>query len=73
MITGGALERRAESIRCVVVDVSPTGARVHLLSPEPAPDTVLLHLPGGAVRAARRCWQREDEAGYEFLVEEAVP
>jgi hypothetical protein len=72
MITGGALERKAESIRCVVLDVSPTGARVHLLAPEPAPEVVLLHLPGGAVRAARRCWQRNGEAGYEFLAEEAV-
>lgn len=73
MITGGTLMRKAASIRCLVLDVSSTGARVQLLAPQPAPETVLLHLPGGDIRAARRCWQRGDEAGYEFLEAEAVP
>jgi hypothetical protein len=31
------------------------------------PETVLLRLPDGAVRAARRRWQRDADAGFEFI------
>ena len=66
MISGGELLSKGNFLKCVVLDVSLTGARVHLLSPEEAPRTVVLHLPGGDVRTARRCWQRDSVVGFEF-------
>lgn len=66
MISGGRMVTEGISQACVVLDLSVTGARVHLIHPEAAPSTAVLHLPGGVVRKAARRWQREDVAGYEF-------
>jgi hypothetical protein len=52
---------------CVVLDVSQSGARVHLVAPGEAPEAVFLRLPDGAVRMARRRWQRDEDVGFEFL------
>ena len=67
LMQSGSLMRKTVSLKCLVLDVSPTGARVHLLTPEAVAETVLLHLPGGAVQAARRCWQNGNDAGFEFI------
>jgi hypothetical protein len=66
-IQGGSLLHKGLLLKCVISDLSVTGARVHLLTPAPAPETVLLELPGGAVRAARRRWQIGSDAGFEFI------
>ncbi|WP_207538871.1 hypothetical protein [Sabulicella rubraurantiaca] len=66
MICGGRMVAEERSQACVVLDLSATGARIHLLHPEAAPSTAVLHLPGGVVRKAARRWQRDDIAGYEF-------
>lgn len=55
------------ALRCVAYSLSQTGARVHLLSHSIIPETVTLRLPNGTHRAARRIWQRADEAGFEYL------
>jgi hypothetical protein len=52
---------------CVVLDLSATGARIHLTAEWDVPETVLLRLPDGAVRAARRCWQQDMDAGFEYI------
>ncbi|MCW8088419.1 hypothetical protein [Sabulicella glaciei] len=66
MISGGRMVVEGRSQSCVVLDLSPNGACIHLLYPEAAPTSAVLHLPGGVVRKAARRWQREDVAGYEF-------
>ena len=55
------------ALRCVAYSLSPTGARVHLLSPWSIPEQVTLRLPNGTHRLARRVWQRAEEAGFEYL------
>jgi hypothetical protein len=74
-IQGGTLTGKNVFSRCVISDVSITGARVHLLTlaPDPAPETVLLELPGGDVRAARLRWQSGSDAGFEFIESNEVP
>ena len=66
MIRGGALVAKGEVVKCVVLDVSVSGARVHLLGVAEAPRTAILHLPDGSTRAAHRCWQRNAEVGFVF-------
>jgi hypothetical protein len=56
-----------KALDCVVLDLSATGARIHLTTEWDVPETVLLRLPDGAVRPARRRWQRDADAGFEFI------
>ncbi|WP_084113178.1 PilZ domain-containing protein [Belnapia moabensis] len=51
----------------VVLNLSTTGARIVLPSSPDVPETVTLLLPDSVTRIARRCWQLDDEAGFEFL------
>ena len=67
MIKRGQLVSGETSLNCVVLDLSRTGARIHLTSPWSLPEIVVLRLPDGVLRDARRRWQRDAEAGYEFF------
>jgi hypothetical protein len=63
---GGSFVSKGTSQNCVVLNLSLFGSRIRLLTDGEAPQTVLLHLPSGVVRAARRCWQQAD-VGFEFI------
>lgn len=52
---------------CVLLDVSPHGAQVHLMAPAEVPEIVTLRLPGGESRSVRRCWQRNAHIGFEVV------
>lgn len=67
MISGGSFVSRGTSQGCVIVNLSRVGVRIHLLAEGEAPETLMLHLPGGVVRAARRRWQHDAEVGFEFV------
>jgi hypothetical protein len=67
MIKRGQLASEEAILRCVVLDVSATGARVHLSAAGEVPEIVILRLPDGSKRRARRSWQRDTEVGFEFL------
>lgn len=52
---------------CVLLDVSPHGAQLHLMAPADVPCFVTLRLPGGESRSMRRCWQRGSHIGFEVV------
>jgi hypothetical protein len=52
---------------CVLLDLSPRGAQVHLMAPGKVPDLVTLRLPGGRLRAVRRCWNKGQRIGFEVV------
>jgi len=54
------------SISCATFDLSVTGARLCLLEAGDFPPRVFLRLQDGAVRVARRRWQRDMQVGVEF-------
>ena len=56
-------------LHCAALDVSSTGARVCFFIPFVAPKQLMLRLPDGQVRAARRRWQQGTQIGVEFLAE----
>ncbi|WP_424138999.1 PilZ domain-containing protein [Roseomonas chloroacetimidivorans] len=62
----GQLAVAETPIRCVVFDLSRAGARIHLFAPCAVPETVILRLPDGTIRQARRRWQRDAAVGLEF-------
>ena len=66
MISGASFSADDVVRRCVVVDISDRGVRLHLVEGTEAPEQVVLHLPGRKVRPARRRWQRGTQAGFEF-------
>jgi len=51
----------------VMLDLSASGARVHLRHAEAVPECVQLHLPDGASIPARRRWRKDDQIGFAFL------
>lgn len=51
---------------CAVLNISARGARVALPGPTPMPERVALHLSGGTIYQARRCWARGQDIGVEF-------
>ena len=56
------------AITCVMVDISTTGARIHLPSDVPLPATLRLKVE--AMSLDTTCavrWRRDDEAGLEFI------
>jgi hypothetical protein len=55
------------SLQAVALDLSDSGARMYFPAPADMPEVVVLRLPDGALRAARRTWRRDDESGFEFL------
>jgi hypothetical protein len=66
VVTDGA------ALGCVLLDLSPGGARICLLARAELPDLVTLWLPGGGSRPVRRRWQRGLQIGFE-AVGDAVP
>jgi hypothetical protein len=62
-----AVEFGFESIRGVVLDLSATGVRIYLSPHTIVPELVTIRLPGNVARGACCRWQRNDEAGFEFL------
>lgn len=52
---------------CVIRDVSETGVSVRLFHALPADETFELHMPGGEVYSIRRVWERDSQAGFEFV------
>jgi hypothetical protein len=58
------------SSRCVMLDVSATGARLRIQTTSAVPDEFTLVLSKGG-RVRRRCqivWRREDIMGIRFLI-----
>ncbi len=53
-------------IDCVVMDLSPTGARVRTGTPVTVPEWVTFLLPDGMSSRARRRWTRGNEIGLEL-------
>src|SRR5215217_1084657 len=52
---------------CVLLDTSPTGARVHLLAAAEVPETATLRLGGGEAWSVQRRWQRGAEIGFKVV------
>jgi hypothetical protein len=67
MIKRGRIISPEKVLNCVVLDLSATGAGIYLTDSIDVPETVLLRLPDGVVRAARRRWQQDVAVGFEFL------
>lgn len=54
-------------VDCVLLDISPHGAQIHLKRPGLVPDIVTLRLPSGEDRTVRRCWQKGAHIGFEVV------
>jgi hypothetical protein len=71
---GRVFIRKEVSYRCIVRDISPSGARIALECRIELPEIVLLRIDQSAfVRKARVAWRMEEEAGLEFLVPKPAP
>ncbi|WP_425408354.1 PilZ domain-containing protein [Hyphococcus sp.] len=58
--------------RCVIRDISETGANVHIEGTHPLPKIVVLRFEqSGIVKKARVVWQDDVEAGLQFIVPSA--
>jgi methyl-accepting chemotaxis protein len=68
MIKSGRIVFDRASLRCAVLDVSETGARVHVKPMARLPELIILQLPDRTTRAARVCWQEGSEIGLEFVL-----
>jgi hypothetical protein len=66
-ISGGRFVAQGTSQNCLILNISILGARIVLLTDDEAPESMVLYLPGRAVGAARRRWQRGTTAGFEFV------
>lgn len=55
---------------CIIVDISPNGARVELDGASSLPDLLTLKIVmTGETRRARVAWKRDNSAGLTFLME----
>ena len=54
---------------CVIRDVSQTGLSVRLFHALPTGNPIELHMPGGSAYELNTVWERENEAGFEFVEE----
>jgi PilZ domain len=54
-------------IDCLIVDLSPSGARLEMRLPTAIPETVFLQFADGTTRAARRRWTRGNHIGLQLL------
>lgn len=52
---------------CVLLDLSPHGAQVHLMAPAAVPELVTLRLSGTTPVSMRRCWNRGLHFGFEVV------
>lgn len=65
---GRVFVRKDIAYKCIVRDISPSGARVTLEGRFELPDIVLLRIDQSAfARKARVAWRLDEEAGLEFL------
>ncbi len=53
-------------VDCLVLEQSDAGVRVSTAIPMHVPEQVVVHLGGGAVRAATQRWAHGTEIGFEF-------
>ncbi len=59
---------KTDHLRCVIRNVSNSGAYVHLEGVHPLPPVVVLKFDQtGVVKKARVAWQRETEAGLAYI------
>ncbi|WDI30616.1 PilZ domain-containing protein [Hyphococcus flavus] len=59
---------KSNFLRCVIRNVSDSGAYVHIEGVHPLPETVVLRFDQtGVIKKARVAWQNEIEAGLEYL------
>jgi hypothetical protein len=58
---------------CVLLDISPHGAQVHLRASMDLPEMMTLLLPNGESRPVRRCWRRGHLIGFEVVGSELMP
>lgn len=59
---------KTHHLRCVIRNVSETGAYVHMEGIHPLPPIVVLRFDQtGVVKKCRVAWQNEIEAGLEFV------
>ena len=65
-ITFGNPDQTHAVIDCVLMNVSPSGARVRTAVATSVPEWVTLMFPDGASSRARRCWTQGNEIGFEM-------
>lgn len=59
---------RTHHIRCVIRNVSPSGAYLHVEGDHPLPPIVILRFQQtGVTKKARVVWQNETEVGLQFI------
>lgn len=59
---------KSHNLRCVIRNVSATGAYIHMDGTHPLPELVVLRFEQtGIVKKARVVWQKEIEVGLEFI------
>ncbi len=57
------------ALKCIILDLSPNGARIEIEDAENLPDHVLLKTNSdGEARRARVAWRRANMAGLSFVV-----
>jgi len=61
------LASETDLLECVLLDLSPGGAQVCLMTRAEVPELITLLLPGGESRSMRRCWQRGSYIGLEAI------
>jgi PilZ domain len=66
VIKGAKITFGRSVIDCIVLDVSPGGARVRTEVVTPVPDQVILRFSGGSAFAAQLQWALGTELGFAF-------
>lgn len=55
------------TLRCIIRNVSDTGAKIEVAKVAGIPDTILLHAPGHRPQTCRVAWRALRELGVEYL------
>ena len=61
------LEFGSVLLNCAILNLSPSGIRVCVPVFHEVPERVTVRFGDGSARAARRCWRRGGDIGFEFL------
>lgn len=61
------IEANGAIFDCIILDLSPRGARIHCRAPIALPDTLNLIMRDGARHESRRRWSRGSQSGLEFV------
>ncbi len=67
VVKGAKLVFGGGIIDCVVMDISATGVRVSVEVLLKLPETVAIHMRGGAIYNAKHRWSHGNELGFEFI------